>query len=510
MAAADDVPPAPLARVKELTSSMAVVARHGAHQLGKAVLSTTKAAVHRRVGSVDGLVPPDDGEERQAQTDCYGFEILVTPEQAEALARCRQREDAQRAKWAAHPAGGGLPPPDRLKRLCRRGVPPELRRGVWLAASGAAARRAARHPSYYSAMAQLGKHESPWAHQIRLDTPRTFPANAWVQSGEGQEALARVLYAFARHKPDVGYCQGMNYVAALLLLVLGRAEEDAFWVLASLIDDDSAGILYQDMYATDLTGTHVEMRSLRELVERKLPRLAAHLDALGCDMSIVATDWFLCLFATTMPAESAARVWDALLVEGPKVLFRVALALLRLHERALLAQDNPGELLRAARRCAAQAYDRDELMRVAFEGVGSMPMDTIRRHRAMKQAEVDHEMAARETRLALRSAVGAGFVVQGEEEALFREPVGAPPSGAAGGEAAAAAAAQQSAAGAGGMQRSGSGGAGSGWRAQLAALGERTRDTLAVSKHKLAGTLSRGRNGSSSNHSSKAAAAPPH
>lgn len=33
----------------------------------------------------------------------------------------------------------------------------------------------------------------------------------------------------------------MNYVAAMLLLVLGQDEEDAFWVLASLIDDNDEG-----------------------------------------------------------------------------------------------------------------------------------------------------------------------------------------------------------------------------------------------------------------------------
>jgi hypothetical protein len=60
-----------------------------------------------------------------------------------------------------------------------------------------------------------------------------------------------------------------------------------------------AGILYKDMYARDLTGTHVEMRCLRELVQHKLPRLAAHMDALACDMSILATgqDWHACLSA---------------------------------------------------------------------------------------------------------------------------------------------------------------------------------------------------------------------
>ena len=245
------------------------------------------------------------------------------------------------------------------------------------------------------------------------------------------------------------------------------------------------------MYANDLTGTHVEMRSLRELLERKLPRLSAHMAALDCDMSLLATDWFLCLFATSLPAASAARVWDALLHEGPKVLFRVALAQLRLHEGVLLAQDNPGDLLRAARRCAAQAYDRDELMRVAFDKVGSLPMDTIRRHRARKQVEVDHEMAARETRVALRSAVAAGYVVQEGDEELLRDPRhGEPGPLGGGGTGAAPQAAGWAAGGAGDggaervVYRTGSGNS---WKAHLQALGE----TLDRGKQRLAGSLHR-------------------
>lgn len=38
-------------------------------------------------------------------------------------------------------------------------------------------------------------------------------------------------------------------------------------------------------------------------------------------MSIVSTDWFLCLFATSLPPEVAVRVWDVLLFEGSKVSF---------------------------------------------------------------------------------------------------------------------------------------------------------------------------------------------
>lgn len=70
------------------------------------------------------------------------------------------------------------------------------------------------------------------------DLPRTFPANAWVGSAEGQSALRNVLLAFSVHKPDVGYCQSMNYVAAMLLLCLDLSEERAFWVMVALIDDN--------------------------------------------------------------------------------------------------------------------------------------------------------------------------------------------------------------------------------------------------------------------------------
>lgn len=171
-------------------------------------------------------------------------------------------------------------------------------------------------------------------------------------------------------------------------------------------NNNTTGILYQDMYARDLSGTHVEMRSLHALVATKLPALHDHLAALRCDMSILATDWFLCLFCTALPAEAAARVWDALLCEGPKVLFRVALALMRGSEPALLAAEDAGALLRAMRDAAADAHDRDRLMHDAFESVGGLPMDRIRRYRERNQREVDHEFAARETRRAGVCGVG--------------------------------------------------------------------------------------------------------
>ena len=46
---------------------------------------------------------------------------------------------------------------------------------------------------------------------------------------ESQKALYNVLSAFATHNPQIGYCQGMQAICALLLMYM--VEEDAFFAL---------------------------------------------------------------------------------------------------------------------------------------------------------------------------------------------------------------------------------------------------------------------------------------
>jgi len=39
--------------------------------------------------------------------------------------------------------------------------------------------------------------------------------------------MREVLQAFTLHRPDIGYCQGFNFIAAVFLLLF--TAEDAFW-----------------------------------------------------------------------------------------------------------------------------------------------------------------------------------------------------------------------------------------------------------------------------------------
>lgn len=347
-------------------------------------------------------------EVKKIIVDEYGFQYYMTPKQEKAFARCNEKEEQRKLKWenlVESQGNSNLPTEGKLKRRCRKGIPPPFRKRVWSEISGANARRKERGIEYFAKAVSEGRRSSSFDRQIQLDVPRTFPNNTWIQSENGQAALRRVLLAFAHHNPRIGYCQGMNFVAAILLVVMEHDEEAAFWVLASLIDEQDSGILYQDLYSSNLSGCHVEMRTLQELVASKLPQLASHLSGLKCDMSILATDWFLCLYCTTLPGKTAIRLWDALLLEGPKVLFRVALALLKMHEPSLLATDNPGDVLRTIRLVSAEEFDRDELMKVAFDGIGPLSMERIQFYRARNKRKIDKEFAQRELRANLREAM---------------------------------------------------------------------------------------------------------
>lgn len=282
-----------------------------------------------------------------------------------------------------------------LKRLIRKGIPPVLRPKVWFSLSGAAKKRSTVPESYYNdlTIAVEGK-VTPATRQIDHDLPRTFPGHPWLDTPEGHAALRRVLVVYSFRDSDVGYCQGLNYVGALLLLVM-KTEEDAFWMLAVLLEN----VLVSDCYTNNLSGCHVEQRVFKDLLVKKCPRIAAHLEAMEFDVSLVATEWFLCLFSKSLPSETTMRVWDVLFFEGAKVLFHVALAIFKMKEEELLLAHQVGDVINILQKTTHHLFDPDELLTVAFDKIGSMTTNTISKQRKKQEPAVMAELDQRLRRL---------------------------------------------------------------------------------------------------------------
>ncbi|GAB4859374.1 hypothetical protein Ancab_010837 [Ancistrocladus abbreviatus] len=282
-----------------------------------------------------------------------------------------------------------------LKKLIRKGIPPVLRPKVWFTLSGAAKKKSMVPESYYSDLTKATEGKVTAAtRQIDHDIPRTFPGHPWLDSPDGHAALRRVLVVYSFRDSYVGYCQGLNYVAALLLLVM-KTEEDAFWMLAVLLEN----VLVNDCYTNNLSGCHVEQRVFKDLLAKKCPRIAAHLEALEFDVSLVATEWFLCLFSKSLPTETTLRVWDILFDEGAKVLFHVALAIFKMKEAELLLAQHVGDVIDILQKTTHHLFDPDELLEVAFDKIGSMTTNTISKERKKLEPAVMAELDERVRRL---------------------------------------------------------------------------------------------------------------
>lgn len=228
-----------------------------------------------------------------------------------------------RAKW------------QEFRRLVLGGIPVAMRAKVWAEASGAAALRI---PGYYEDLVSNGETDPVIATQIEMDITRTLTDNIFFRTGPGVQKLNEVLLAYSRRNAEVGYCQGMNLITACLLLIMPTAE-DAFWVLATMIED----ILPEHYYDQHLLTSRADQSVLRTYVSEILPRLSAHLDELEIELEALTFQWFLSVFTDCLSAEALFRVWDVVLCmhDGSTFLFQVALALLKLNEKALLQCDTP-------------------------------------------------------------------------------------------------------------------------------------------------------------------------
>ncbi|XP_057549441.1 uncharacterized protein LOC130827666 isoform X1 [Amaranthus tricolor] len=254
-----------------------------------------------------------------------------------------------------------------LESLVQGGVPKSLRGEVWQAFLGVQGRRV---ESYYQKLlsSEMDASDSStanaseiWKKQIEKDLPRTFPGHPALDE-EGRNSLRRILTAYARHNPSVGYCQAMNFFAGLLLLLM--PEENAFWSLVGVIDD-----CFNGCYTHEMIESQVDQLVFDELMRERFPKLVNHLDYLGVEVAWISGSWFLSIFVNMLPWESVLRVWDVLLFEGNRVmLFRTALALMELYGPALATTEDAGDAVTLLQSLTGSTFDSSQLVLTACMG----------------------------------------------------------------------------------------------------------------------------------------------
>ncbi|XP_044526371.1 TBC1 domain family member 8 isoform X2 [Gracilinanus agilis] len=226
---------------------------------------------------------------------------------------------------------------EKIRKLVAMGIPESLRGKLWLLFSDAVTDLAS-HPGYYGNLVEesMGKC-CLVTEEIERDLHRSLPEHPAFQNETGIAALRRVLTAYAHRNPKIGYCQSMNILTSVLLLY--AKEEEAFWLLVAVCER-----MLPDYFNHRVIGAQVDQSVFEELIRERLPELAEHMKDLST-LASISLSWFLTLFLSIMPLESAVNVVDCFFYDGIKAIFQLGLAVLEANAMELCSSKDDGQAL---------------------------------------------------------------------------------------------------------------------------------------------------------------------
>jgi len=322
---------------------------------------------------------------------------------------------------------------EKVKRYARKGYPPEWRGAMWWYYSGGQHTLAQREMVglYASLVArvQRGELNKDDRDAIERDLDRTFPDNIHFRpepstdllDGDSDDepqlikVLREVLSCFALNNPSIGYCQSLNFIAGLLLLFLKQDKERAFILLTIITQNHLPGA-----HARSLANTEVNV--LMMLIKDYLPKVWASINdtdlinsGAGSNahpnskfqrqptVALSCTSWFMSIFVGVLPIETVLRVWDSFLYEGPRALYRYALAIFKLGETEIRKfRPSDPELFMIVQNLPRTCLDPNILHDLAFvkKGFGSLSQAVIdqKRYFWREQSKMGHQNSVRSIR----------------------------------------------------------------------------------------------------------------
>lgn len=237
----------------------------------------------------------------------------------------------------------------KVQELWWRGLPPVVRGEVWQRAIGndlnispelywiflsrckekLASMEERRRSDSNASQKSLSREHS--VEVIHLDVIRTFPTLGFFQEGGPyNRSLHDVLGAYACYRPDIGYVQGMSFLAAVLLLNMEAAE--AFMCLANLLNRAS----YLAFFRVDYTKMRPYFEAFNFFLQETIPKLSVHFAQIEFSPEYYLIEWVFTIYTRVLPLDLACRVWDLFCRDGESFLFRTALGILRLYQSKLL------------------------------------------------------------------------------------------------------------------------------------------------------------------------------
>ena len=246
----------------------------------------------------------------------------------------------------------------KLKSRTRKGIPDSLRSYVW--------QLFAEKDKYYKKdifnQLESVKLEEEIETVIIKDLDRTYPNCQLFRDkyGNGQRKLYKVLSNYSKYNTATGYVQGMGFIVAVFLTYMD--EESSFFMLHSLMKKYKL----EGFYLPSFPELKKTFYILLNLEKKYIPKIYEIFKKEGMIPSMYASEWIICLFSRNLSFDVLVRIFDVFLLEGYKVIYRFALAFLKLKEDEFLkAKDGLVSIMKTCNECL-EHVDVENLFKVAF------------------------------------------------------------------------------------------------------------------------------------------------
>ena len=220
----------------------------------------------------------------------------------------------------------------KLKSRTRKGIPDNLRSYVWQLFAG---KDKLVKKGLFEKLDKEPIDENSELSIIK-DLDRTYPLCQLFKEkyGKGQRNLFRVLSNYSKYNKNIGYVQGLGYLAALFLIYMD--EESAFYMLHAVIKNYEM----EGLYLPGFPDLKKKFYVLLNLEKKFIPEIYNILKRDEALPSFYASEWFMCLFCKNLKPNILVRIIDVFLYEGYKVIYRFAIAFLKMKENDFIKNPN--------------------------------------------------------------------------------------------------------------------------------------------------------------------------
>ena len=157
------------------------------------------------------------------------------------------------------------------------------------------------------------------SQQINKDLNRTFYTEKFKYDN-GKIMLNNILLATAFIRPEIGYCQGMNFIVGALINFIDD-EEKCFWIFLYFIDN----IELKMLYIQNVPDYLIKLYQLNYYIKENYPKLLPHLKINQINPDIFFSKWILTIFSNFLPFETLYNVWDLFILDKWKAIFKFSI-----------------------------------------------------------------------------------------------------------------------------------------------------------------------------------------